>query len=61
VKTLVHERQVTVSSTIREGLPAKLRNDVLCRTVVHNDTRTHNEQFLKMSVRFRLRFSFCVC
>jgi len=32
---------------------------VLCMTVVHNDMHTR-EHFLKLSVGFRFKFSFCV-
>jgi len=39
---------------------SELFSAVMCTTVVHNDTHTH-EQFLKMSVGLGLlRFSLCV-
>ena len=36
----------------------KLCSAVLCMSVVHNDMQTR-EQFLKMSVGLRFRFSLC--
>jgi len=44
----------------KRGKLSELVCAVLCTTVLHSDTRTH-EQSLQLTVRFTFRFSLWVC